>query len=221
MKSTKSLLSGILVLIFGIVLIICHKMITGQGIIVLAGILFLVTGVINIVLYVNRKDKDNDDDDDDDDKNKKKKKKDERPRLSGPALFISWLVSIAAIILGLCMLVFESTFTQMIPLIFGLLVFLGGIMLAFTMGISLRRLVKMPGWMWSFPAIMAVMAIIIASLSTPKSDPVIMLLTGISLMLFGVAGMITGIIATHARRAAARAEQSVGVEDVEIKEIEQ
>ena len=214
MKTSKSLLTGILVLLIGVVLIICHKMITGQGIIVLAGILFLLTGVINLMLYVHQGNKTDEEKDTKDDKKTAEKS---RPR--GIALVFGWLVSLAAIILGLCMLVFNGTFTQMIPFIFGLLAFFGAVMLAFIMGISLRKLIKLPGWMWLFPGVMAVLAIIVVAQNTPASDPLIMLLTGISLILFGLDAIILGIVSAHAHRVAERAERSTGVEDVQAKEL--
>ncbi len=200
--SGVSLLTGVLILVVGVVLIICNKMITGHGVVVLAGILFLLTGVINLVLFVTRKEPDG------------------TMRNRGMALFFGWLVSLAAMILGLCMLVFNPTFSALIPFIFGLLVFFGALMLAFTMLFNVRKVFKVPGWMWCFPGVMVVLGIITLMQKPETSDPLVMILTGSAMVLFGLAGMLLGAMASGIRRQVPETDSKAGVADVEAKEIE-
>lgn len=179
---TVSTLTGLLILAIGVVLIICNKLITGQGIIVLAGVLFLLTGIINIALYVTRRDAEG-----------------KRIR-SGMSLFLGWLVSIAAILLGLCMLVFTSTFNAMIPFIFGSLIFLGSLMLIFTFIFGVRKIVVLPAWVWLFPFAMIVLGVVIITRNPIHDDPLIMILTGVAMIIFGITGIIVGIIVASVKR---------------------
>ena len=194
-SNTKSLLTGMLILAVGIVLIICNKMITGRGVVVLAGILFLITGIINLILYVTRKDENG--------QNINK----------GFSLFFGWLVSIAAMILGICMLVFTTTFNAMIPFIFGLLIFFGAIMLAFTFVFHVRKIVNVPGWLWIAPLAMIVLGIITLTRKPEIADPLIMILTGVSMVIFGVTGALLGILVTGATRRRVQIEEGENKED--------
>lgn len=159
-------------------------MITGRGIVVLAGILFLLTGIVNLVVYVTRKDSDG------------------QPANSGFSRFFGWLVSLAAIILGLCMLVFTETFNQMIPFIFGLLIFFSALILVFLYLFRTRKIIKVPGWSWLFPLIITILGVITFTQKPDASDPLIMILTGVSMIIFGLAGIILVSLVSGARRQA-------------------
>lgn len=199
-KRTTSLLSGLLIFAIGIILLICNDRITGKGIVVLAGILFLLTGIINLIIDVTQKDE-------------------EGKRVNhGISLVFGWLVSIAAMILGLSMLIFTSTFSSLIPFIFGVLIFFGALMLAFTFLVSMRKIVKVPGWLWLFPIAMVICGGITFSQKPDVNDPLIMILTGVSMLLFGLTGVIVGIISSSAKRNAAQVEQATTT-DVEAKQI--
>lgn len=179
---TVPLLTGILILVIGLILIICNKSITGAGVVTLAGILFLLTGVINLVIFVTRKDHDGN-------------------RVNtGGAAFFGWFVSIAAIILGLCMLVFVDTFNSIIPFIFAILVFFGAVTLAYTFIFGLKRVIKIPGWLWIFPLAMIVLGIVIITRDSVKADSLIMILTGAAMEVFGLGCLFTGALVSGARR---------------------
>lgn len=184
-----SVLTGILILVIGVVLIVCNKMITGAGVVVLAGILFLITGIVNIIMYVTRKDE-----------NGEKINK-------GFSLFMGWLVSIAAMILGICMLVFINTFSAMIPFIFGLLIFFGAVMLVFSFVFGVRKIVNVPGWLWIIPLVMVILGIITMTRKADVQDDLIMILTGSSMILFGFAGVLMGVLVSGARRQAEKDER--------------
>lgn len=184
MKSSTSLLSGILILAIGIVLIISRNLITGSGIVTVAGLLFLVTGIINLVLYVTQKDEDG------------------RRRTRGIALVFGWLVSIATIILGVCMLFFNSTFNGMIAIIFALIVFFGALMQLYAILFGVRRVRTIPGWVYLFPAAMIVFTFIIAGQKTGSGqDSTVMTLTGVSMLIFGIGSIFIGALVGTGRRA--------------------
>ena len=188
-SKTVSVLTGVLILAIGVILIIGNKMISSEGIVCLAGILFLLTGIINIIIYVT-------------------KKTPEGQRVNkGRSLFFGWFVSIASIILGLSMFIFTSQFTKMIPFIFGMLIFFGALMLVFTFLFSVRRIFKVPGWVWAFPIVMTILGFI-TLYQDPSKDPLIMILTGVSFLLFGIGEMIIGVLTSSARKKARLEEQA-------------
>lgn len=207
MNSSKSLFSGIIVLAIGIILILCNTKITGAGIIILAGILFLLTGLINLFVFVTKKDKDG------------------NPANKGMSLIFGWFVSLAAMILGLCMLVFNSTFGEMIPFIFGLLVFFGAIMQSYIIMFDVRKIINMPAWVWVFPTAMAILAIVIATRTAVTDDSLIMILTGVAMILFGLSSVVLSIMTAPARheiKEKAKAEETkkeAKVIDVKAKEV--
>lgn len=202
-SKVASLLTGALILAIGIVLIICNKLITGRGVVILAGILFLITGIVNLIVYVTRKDKDG------------------NPINKGMAMFFGWLVSIAAMVLGICMLVFISTFNALIPFIFGLLIFFGAIMLAATFIFTVGKIVRVPGWLWVAPAVMIILGIVTLTREAGTDDPLIMILTGVSMILFGFTGIILGVIVSTVKRQQKKEVKEIeepATHDVEAKE---
>lgn len=198
----KSLLTGVLIFAIGIILIICNSEIKAGGIVTLAGILFLLTGIINIIIYVTQRDEEG--------------KKVNR----GMGLIFGWLVSIASIVLGACMFFFKNDFVNMIPVIFGIIIFFGVITLAFTFLIRMRKVFTVPGWIWAFPGLMAVAGIITitqkASTTAAQSDSLIMIMTGSSFLLYGIANILVGILASTARRNAAQASTTTDVQAVDV-----
>lgn len=173
-SNSVSLLSGVLILAIGIVLIVFNKLISGEGIVVLAGILFLLTGIVNILVSVTKRDADG------------------KHQVKGTSRVLGWMVSISSIILGICMLVFSATFTAMIPFIFGILIFFGAITLAIMMLFGVKKYIRTPGWLWVMPLIMVVLGIITMTKEGTVDDRLIMILTGISLTCFGACEILLG-----------------------------
>lgn len=196
----SSVLLGILIFIIGVILILCNKLISGQGIVVVAGILFILTGFINLALYVTRKNADG------------------TPVNTGFTLFLGWLVSIAAIILGVCMLVFTDTFNVMVPYVFGILIFFGAIMLAYTYLFVIRKLIHIPAWVWIFPFSMIILGIIVLTRQAVVDDSLIMILTGVSMILYGLSEMLTGALRSGVKRTLQAEEKEHAKENEEISQ---
>lgn len=205
-SKTKSLLTGILILTVGVLLIICNKLITSNYFVVLAGILFVLTGVINLVVYVNKKD----------DNGVRENK--------GMSLALGWMVSVSAIILGICMLSFSSTFNAMIPFIFGLLIFFGAVMLSIMMLVNARKYIKVPLWLWIFPLAMIILGIVTITRKAVVDDSLIMIMTGVSMILFGFTGIVLGAMIAGAKQnmvmtSARKDTPKIETHDVEAKEV--
>lgn len=196
-----SLLTGIIIFVIGIILIVFNKSITGHSIIVIGGILFLITGIINTILFSSHRYKPNE------------PKNNNEPLMN---IIMSWFVSIASIILGVCMLIFTDTFSKMIPVIFAILIFFGAVILALSMLVGIRKILKVPGWTWIFPCSIVITGIITLFEEASINDPLIMILTGIAMTLFGIGSFIEGILVAGANRGVKQHEQ-VGVK-VEVKQ---
>lgn len=212
-NKTVSLLSALLILALGVVLIVFNKIVTGQGVVVLAGILFLLTGIINLVMFVTRRNSDG------------------THVNRGLSLVFGWLVSLAAMILGICMLVFIDTFNTLIPFIFALLIFFGALTLMFSFIFGMRKVSGVPGWLWISPIAMIVLGVITILQKTNGSDHLVMILTGVSMAIFGLTGIIGVTIMANARRRARKLNSDVAaiqkvesqkpeVVDVEHKEVD-
>ncbi len=179
-KATTTLLSGIIILAAGIIFVLCNNTITGKGIVTAAGILFLLSGIINTVLYLGAKNDDG------------------KPRHSGASKIFGLIVSIAALLLGLSMFIFTSDFVNLIPMMFGILMIIGTIIQLYIIAIASRP-VQMPLWSYIFPGIILLLSIVV--LATNLSEPTLMTLAGLSFIIFGIAGFVEAyIIATERRR---------------------
>lgn len=182
MNKTKPILWSTLTLAAGILLIICNKLISASGIVTLAGLLFIVIGAVNLILYVTRKDELG------------------RRKTTGVALVFGWMVSLAAIILGICMLFFNDTFQQMIPFIFGLIIFLGALTQICLMLFVVRKAAGVAGWLWLFPLGMLILAAVTATQTAGQTDPLIMILTGVAIIVFAVSFITMAILVQHGHK---------------------
>lgn len=193
MKTKSALLAGILVLIVGIALIFFHRDITSSAVVITGGSLFCAAGVLNIaIMYLYKNDEG-------------------QRRIRGVPFGLAVAVSAAAIILGICVLCFQPTFTALTPLVFGSLVTLVTIVLFYMLAIGTRPVI-LPGWLYIFPTLCAVGAVMIFLLYKSGDAQVIrdermILYTGISLCLYAVCAIIGSIClatAHHRERKAAK-----------------
>ena len=195
-----SLIAGVLIFAIGLVLILCNKSITGEGVIVLAGVLFLLTGIVNVILYSTHKSEPGE------------------KQIPTYSVFLGWLMSIAAIILGVCMLIFTKTFGTMIPVIFGILIFFGAVVLSLTMLRGVRKVLKVPGWTWIFPIAMVGLGVATILQEANANDPLIMILTGVSMILFGLGAGVVGILVSGATKGVKRQIEESAATKTEKKE---
>lgn len=130
MKATSTLLAGVIILAMGLILIICHNTITGSGIVTAGGIIFVISALVDIVLYIGGRNREG------------------QRRKRGAALVFGWIVSVAALLLGISMFVFNDTFTQLIAPMFGILVLLGALVQLWILTYGTRP-VRMPLWLYT------------------------------------------------------------------------
>ncbi len=202
MKASTTLITGLVILAAGIVLIICNDKITQNGVVIAAGILFLLSGIINTVLYIADGQKDGEN----------------KTARSGISKFFGIVVSIAAFMLGLSMFIFSTTFESLIPMLFGLILLFGALVQIYIVAVAQRQ-DAIPLWLFVVPGVLLVLSLIVfmANLSEPR----LMTITGSGLVLFGVGGFVESMFLNSARRRerhAAKTEDA-GVMEVKAKEI--
>ena len=185
-NTTVSILSSLIIFVIGIALIFFNKDITSRGVVIVAGILFIITGIVNLLVFVNRKDS-----------NGKQVNK-------GFSLIFGWAVSICAVLLGASMLFFIPVFISLIPSVFGILIFFGAIVLGCIYIFGTHKIISTPIWMWIFPLLMIVAGIItfIQKPIEPNqyNDSLIMILTGSALIVYSVANVILLIMLSITQR---------------------
>jgi len=177
MKGKTLSIVGILAAAIGALLIICNTAITKSGVIVTGGILFVGVGLANLIFFGAGK-----------------------GSAQGTARVLTLIANAAAIILGLCMIVFRDVFSNLIPFIFGLLIAICAIWQFFTLAISVRP-VQLPGWLYLFPVAILGGSVYIFFTDNTTSEHIVMLATGIAIALFGISCIIEGsLLGVHNRR---------------------
>lgn len=209
MKGKSSVLSAVLILTLGVVLLIINKSLSAAGIVTCGGVLFLLASVLNIFFFLNEDTRHT------------------SGRRTGGALsrIYGWITSVAGIILGLCMLIFESVFVPLIPYIFGGLLLLGGIFHFYVLAISYRPIV-FPSWLYAIPALLVAVGVWVCFLDATGGNRMMMILTGSGLCLFALGVFIEGVFIysynKNLRKAATTASASPrhDVEEVHAEEVE-
>ncbi len=192
MKGRNLVFTSALILVAGIILIITRQSINSDGIVTSGGILFILAGLLNILAF--------------DGMRRKTEGKREAARGMMSSTF-NWLSSAAAIMLGICMLIFKSTFISLVPAMFGILVAFAAFYQLYVLAVGVRPNI-LPVWFYIVPMGLAGTAVYLFTLKPVESDLVIMLTTGIALAVFGAAGVAEGLYLGYMRRADEKAEIS-------------
>ncbi len=174
MNIRSLLITSLAVLAMSIVVLISYQNISSIGIVIIGGVLFTIAGGVNLVASV---------------RNSSKKVRLNRSSIS---TFFSKLSSIAAITLGICMLVFSSTFATLVNFMFGLLILFAAIY-QFYILLRYHRAKLLPGWLYIAPILMLATSVILFVTNKSNNDITIMLTTGIALSIFGAAGIIESV----------------------------
>lgn len=195
MKGKAAFLAGILILAAGIILMTAHTGIKSEGIVMTGGVLFIVAGIINTVMFRDRENCSG------------------SSKKSGAATAFGMISSVAAIVLGACMLIFREIFAGLIPLVFGVLISSGALFQLYMLIWGFRP-ARLPAWLYSIPTLLAAGAIYVFLQDARSDDPGIMLVTGIALTIFGLGCFIESFFIKKAFGYRQRTMQSQEIEDV-------
>lgn len=180
-------------LIAGIAMIITYRSISSIGVIITCGVLFIAAGAGSLLLM----------------------------HVGGTrkafTVVLTRFTGAASILLGLSMLLFRETFTAIVPFMFGILVALQALYMFYILSVSRERKV-LPGWLYVLATALggAAAYLFIQTPGQESDDTTIMLVTGISLTVFGLAVLLCAILA--ARSAGDAGNATPAVPDKEVPE---
>lgn len=200
MKGRNLAFTSALVLAVGIVLILTRYTVKSDGIVLFGGSLFILAAFLNVIVMDGAKTR------------SEGKRESARGMMSNT---FTWISSAAAMILGICMLVFKETFIALVPVIFGILVAFTAFYQLYVLAIGIRPYV-LPALLYLVPVALAGAAVYMFTLTPVESDHIIMLTTGIALAVFGAAGVTegvwVGILRKRADKAASMTSRSESAE---------
>jgi len=186
MKGRNLFLIGVPALAAGVALIFARNAVTTVGIAITCGVLFIIVGLLNIAAAFW---------------GQNREPKAQRGVLSTA---VSWVCSAAALILGPMMLIFQPEFAAMVPFMFGVLIVFGAIYQLFLMVYGCRP-VQLPGWLYVAPVALTAAAIyLFVAGGENMTDDMALLITGISLAVFGLATAVEGYFVGGFNRARAK-----------------
>ena len=194
MKGHKLIFTALLAMAAGVALIVTHRTVSSGGVVIAGGVMFVLAGFINVIAFLSSRDENG------------------KSHLGSFGLAFGWLTSGAAVVLGLSMLIFQSTFVGLVPFIFGVLVVFGALFQFFVLSVGIRP-VTLPAWLYVFPLVLVGLSVYVFMQQSQTDDRMIMLATGIAFTVFGAAMFIEGAMVGAAnrrlRREAVAAETSV------------
>lgn len=178
MKTSSLVYTAIVAIAAGVALIFAHKSINSFGVVVVGGIIFIVAGILNLFIGYSEK------------------KNNQKGALSST---FSLLTNIGAMVLGICMVIFQSTFVVLVPYIFGIIVAILAIYQFFVLAVGVRP-ASLPAWLYIVPVALVGAAIYIFLSHAQRDDHLIMLVTGIALAFFGLFSIIEASLVPHYRK---------------------
>lgn len=189
MKGRNLILTGLVAALIGFALIFFRHELADGGVVVVAGIIFLAAGILNTTVFLASRDKKGE------------------ARMGAVGTAIGWVASAAAVVLGLAMLIFSKAFVAIVGFMFAVLLLFAALFQLFLL-IFGSRPTRLSGLFYLLPAGLVGAAIYIF-LRKPDTvgEQTVMLVTGISLLVFGLFTIIEGSLVgrtNHAMRKAAR-----------------
>lgn len=199
MKGKTLSAMGILAIAAGVLLAIFCVSVTTKRVVIAAGILFGVAGLANLI-FTSR-----------------------RQQISAIGRTLTQIANAAAVIFGVCLIVFCDTFMPLVTFIFGIFVGVCALWQFFVLAIGCRPH-QLPAWLYVFPLAVAAGTIaIFLCKGRPDSDHLVMLLSGIFIAVTGVGSVIEGSFLGNARRKLMHAQAAAAAEsepqEVKAKEI--
>lgn len=191
MKGKNLFITALVMTLAGIILIITCSTLASVKIVIAGGILFIVAGLANMLFFLKARDKDG------------------RSRFGAFGSAVGWVASAAAIVLGLCMLIFQQTFIPLVSFMFAILLAFAAVF-QFCLLLFGSRPVKLAPWLYIVPLLLfgAAVFIYLQRPGETAADRTIMLVTGIALAVFGVFSIIEGCMIAYEHRRMTRAAQT-------------
>lgn len=174
MRGRTLMLIGIVSAIVAALLLIFRLKATVGGIVVVGGVLFVGAGVFNLLFFNNG--------------------------TSFNRLLTS-VTNSAAIVMGVCMLVFRGTFEPMVPFIFGLMVALCALWQFYALAVGIRPF-TLPSWYYFIPLALSGFSIFLFVRKDSIDNVTILTATGLAIAVFASGAIIEGAHAAVLHRKA-------------------
>lgn len=197
MKGRNLFITALVMTLAGIILIITCSTLASVKIVIACGILFIVAGLANMLLFLRARDKNG------------------RAKYGAIGTAVGWVASAAAIVLGVCMLLFQQTFIPLVSFMFAILLAFAAVF-QFCLLLFGTKPVKLAPWLYIIPVILFGAAVFIY-LQRPgqgQSDHAIMLVTGVALAVFGVASVVEGCMIAYKHRQMNKLAQAQSTAEV-------
>lgn len=185
MRGRTLTIAGIFAAAIAAVLILCHQSISLMGVAITCGIMFVAVGLINMIFFGYKSHEES-------------------------SKVLTMVSNAAAIVLGICMLVFRDEFQPMVAFMFGLLVAVCALWQFFVLAIGARPY-QLPAWLYLFPVLLAGGSVYIF-MNPTREDQILILATGIAMAVLGGGCLIEGSILGVARRSDEKARASAATE---------
>lgn len=174
---------GLIALLTGILMIIFRDSLASGGVVRIAGLIFVGAGVLNITTFLGSRDREG------------------RARMGAFGTVFGWIVSGAAVILGLSMLMFSHVFVALVGFMFGVLVLFAALFQIFVLLFGARP-AKVSNWFFLVPMALLVCAVIMfVNKPEVQGERTIMLMSGIALGVFGLATIAEGAVVGSTNRS--------------------
>ncbi|MDE6288324.1 MAG: DUF308 domain-containing protein [Muribaculaceae bacterium] len=174
MKVRSLYVTGLLSLVIGIILILAYRNISSSGIITTGGILFILVGLLNLLVFKSRHRNDT--------------------SRSALASVVSTITSVGAIILGAFLLIFNSTFATVVPFVFAVFIALLALDQFFVLTVSGNRLYLSPWFLLAPLALTGCAIYLFIGDFSQQGEERLILCTGIATTFFGVVSVIEGLV---------------------------
>ena len=168
MKARTALIVSTIIMIAGIALTIVHTMDVFTYVIIILGVVFILPALINMIMISSTN------------PNNPEGKAVKLQR------FLGLISSVGSVIFGVTMIGWSNLFVQFLPMIFGIILILGGSFHLFTMSLAFRP-TRLPIWLYIMPLALLSLgfSIIYIDKSTLTSQHIV-LMWGIGLIIFAL-----------------------------------
>jgi hypothetical protein len=193
MKSKTTIALGIVMMVLGAVAITCRHSFDSRDVVKLGGILVILASFISeFTPRVAKKVRKG---------NEAADAEVTSTKTSGEKMkgVLRAVVDCAAALFGLVMLWMIDAFVPYIPVTFGLVVFIGSVMMFYNLAVGIRP-IMLPGWMYAFPIVLLVLAVAVYEQTTPADDAVVMALTGASACIYGIGTVLSSVLVAKVSR---------------------
>lgn len=183
MNSRSNIVTGILVFIVGVVFIFMQsRQDVLHAIVFILGLLFIAAGIVNMLMLYGSKSGGNS----------------SSSRISGI------LVSGAALVLGIWMVISPGDIISVIVYAFAVLLILGGAYHLYMLSYGYRPL-RFPGWFYILPSLLVIAGVTMLIIGSARLQSYIVLITGIAMVVFSVSSLLEYV----GQQSFARGERSV------------